>query len=110
MAKPEANYRLHKALIESGFYFKVQKFYLEALYYAAKQDKTSVEKLFRMVCSPDFIKTTKFKDFQKLFWSFDEDQLDEVTTTCAKIVVEKSSSHESLFMLHTLENISSFFF
>jgi hypothetical protein len=89
MSKPEASDRLRKALVESGLEFKVQKFLLQALYYAAKDDQSVAEKLLRMIISPDFIKTSKFKEFQKLFWSFDENQLDEVTTTCGRIIGEK---------------------
>jgi hypothetical protein len=99
MSKREASDRLRKALVESGLEFKVQKFLLEALYYAAKEDQIVAEKLLRMIISPDFIKTSKFKEFQKLFWSFDESQLDEVTTTCARIIVENSSDNRSLFTL-----------
>ena len=47
MSKPEACDRIRNAVVESRLVHKYLKFLLQALYYAARQDKSVADKLFR---------------------------------------------------------------
>jgi hypothetical protein len=95
MSKPEACDRLRKAL--SRLAYENGKFFLQAVYYAAKDDKSAVEKLFR-ASNLNTIKIPKLKEFLELFCASDESQLDEITGKLAKILVENSSGR-SLFTM-----------
>jgi hypothetical protein len=95
MSKPEASDRLRKAL--NRLAYENKKFILQAMYYAARDDKSAVEKLFRVV-NHDPIKIPKLKEFLELFCASDESQLDEITDKFAKIIVENSSGGSSFTM------------
>jgi hypothetical protein len=98
MLKPEACDRVRKSLIESGLIYSYQKFCLQALYHAAKNDKSIAERFFRIYMPADFIKGSELKKFQEKFWSFDESQLEQVTAECARIVIQRQRYDEYLFV------------
>jgi hypothetical protein len=82
MSKPEACYRIHKALVESRLVHKYLKFLLQALYYVARQDKSAADKLLRAF-APDIAKNSQIKDTLEKFSGLDEGDLGEVADEVA---------------------------
>jgi hypothetical protein len=77
MSKPEACDRIRKALVESGLIYKYLKFLLQTLYYAAREDRSVADKLFRAF-APDITKDSQIKESLEKFWGLDESDLDKV--------------------------------
>jgi hypothetical protein len=84
ISKPEAYDRIRKALVESRLIYKFLKFLLQTLYYAARQDRSVADKLFRAF-APDIAKDSQIKKSLENFWELDESKLDELSDEFARI-------------------------
>jgi hypothetical protein len=103
--KPEVCDRIRKSLIDSGLLYPFEKFMVQALYYAAKKDKSVAKQLFRIFVPADFIKDPELKSFQKKFWSLDESQLEQIAAECARISIQRHSYYDVFLFVVALNII-----
>jgi len=99
MLKPAARNRIRKAVIESGLVYKYLKHLLQMLYYAARQDKSVADKLFRAFASEDIAKNPEIKESFEKFLELDESKLDVVSDEIARISADKYLRYDGFIFL-----------
>jgi hypothetical protein len=105
MSKPEACDRIRKALVETRLVYKYLKLLLQALYYAAKQDRSVADKLFRAFFP--MARNPEIKESFEKFLALDEGKLDEVADEVARISADKYLRYDGFLFVSGVFDIMS---
>jgi hypothetical protein len=83
-------------LVDYGLIYKYEKLLIQALYYAARNDMSAVDKFLALFISPDLAK--QFKTFLENLCSLDEHELDQTADKAARISTENHGYDGFLFL------------